>query len=451
MFRLKSSNIKNYMIVLIAIFMIVSVLTNIYFFRAIDNISIESNLYQEIKSSQDLIADILPPKIYIVESDLIVQQLVNEREPEKTKVLLEKMEATRKDYLNYYARWQDNIDDGRILDLLTSSNGFVTEFYQIYDDEFIPAVQKKDYQALQRIANTEMKPIFEKHRDMINQMSDILAASNQRIEHDAKAFADRSQIILLSVYIISLLIILAISFIIFKKVTDIEKNIIASQHETEMANERLETMVSGLKKFKHSYENTLASINGYVMRDDHAGLITYLDEIIVEKNKNEMVNYFKLDFIRNPAVTGLIISKMMYAEGQGIEFILKVRSEVDRINIQAGHLCEILGILLDNAIEAACESDDKKVYFKIEESEDAFIFEIKNSISAPPDRIKMFEKSWTTKGENRGFGLWIAKDIIEKYDNVLLNTTVDEKFVEQDLFVLKEAVSNDGTFFTDIL
>jgi len=450
-FKLHSSNIKNYMIVLIVIFIIASVLSNIYFFKVIDNISIESDLYQKIKASKDLKADILPPKLYIVESYLIVQQIVNEKDAEKTNMLLEKMAETREDYFNYYDRWQNDIDDETILNLLASSNAYVTQFYQIYDDTFLPAAQKKDYQAMQQIANSKMKPLFEEHREIINNMSDILETSNSNIESNAQAFANQSKIILFSVYILSLLMILAISFIVLKKVTDIEKNIITSQHETEMANERLETMVEGLKKFKHSYDNILASINGYVMRDDHAGLKSYLDEIIVEKNKNEVVNYFKLDFIQNPAITGLIISKMLYAEGLGVEFVLKVRSEVSQINIKTSHLCEILGILLDNAIEAALESDDKKVYFKIEESEEAFVFEIKNSIRITPDRIKMFEKGWTTKGENRGFGLWIAKEIMEKYDHVLLNSTIDANFVEQDLLVLKKAISDNNTLFTDIL
>lgn len=447
----QSNNIKNYMIVLIAIFMIASVLTNFYFFKVIDNISIESALYQKIKASKDLKADILPPKLYIVESYLIVQQIVNEKDDEKTKALLEKMTETREDYFNYYAHWQNKIDDERILKLLASSHAYVTQFYAIYDDKFTLAVQNKEYQAMQKIANSEMKPLFEKHRELINDMSGILETSNSSIESNAKEFADHSKIILFSVYIISLFIILVISLIVFKKVTNIEKNIIASQHETEMANERLETMVEGLKKFKHSYDNILASINGYVMREDHTGLKSYLDEIIVEKNKNEVVNFFKLDFIRNPAITGLIISKMMDAEGLGVAFALKVRSDVNEINMKTSHLCEVLGILLDNAIEAALESDDKKVDFKIEESEEAFVFEIKNSIRVTPDRIKMFEKGWTTKGENRGFGLWLAKEIVEKYDHVLLNSTVDTSFVEQDLLVLKETVSDKGTLFTDIL
>jgi len=147
----------------------------------------------------------------------------------------------------------------------------------------------------------------------------------------------------------------------------------------------------------------------------------------------------------------LIIAKMIYAEKFGIEFTLKVRSDVTDIKIKSSHLSEILGILLDNAIEAAADSEEKHVSFKIEETEEAFIFDIKNSLSAPPDQTKMFEEGWTTKGENRGFGLWMAKDIIAGYDNVLLNTTVDAHFVEQELLIFKNISLADNTIFTDVL
>jgi len=389
------------------------------------------------------------PSFILLNRILIVQQIANENDPDIINEQMEKMAETREEYFNYYEKWQDNINEEDMLKLIASSNAYVTNFYQIYYEEFVPAAESQNNQAMHNIAYKEMMPVFEKHRDIIYRISAILEESNYDIENNAQIYVNKSQVILLCVYTTSLLVILIISFVFFKKVSDIEEYNIATQHETKMANQRLEVMVEGLKKFKHSYENTLASIDGYVISNDNEGLKNYLNEIIAENNKNEMINYFKLNFIKNPAITGLIISKMIYAENIGVELILKVRSEVNNIKMKPSHLCEILGILLDNAIEAAGESDEKKVYFKIDESLEVVTFEIKNSTGVAPDRVKMFEKNWSTKGENRGYGLWIAKDIIGQYDNVILNTIADEKYVEQDLFVLKEVIPNDGTFFTD--
>ncbi len=449
--KFRSESIKKYMVVLIAVFIACSVLTELFFFAAINSISIESDLYQKIKSSSTLKADIFPPTLYIVEADLFVQQSMSEEDAQKREALLEKMSQTRLQYLTYYDYWKKNIHDQTLIKLLDDSNVYVTEFYKIYDEEFLPAFARGDSQTMREISDTKMAPVFEEHRELIDQMAVIIEDSKASTEKDAKAFADSATILLLVVYILSVLIIIAISMIILRKVTAIERDIVSSQHETEMANERLESIVEGLKKFKHSYDNTLASIEGFTIREDMQGLKLYLEEIIAEKSKNEAVNYFKLNFIDNPAITGLIISKMIYAEKLDVQFVLKVRTNAAGIAIKLSHLCEILGILLDNAIEAAAESEAKKVALKMEESEEAFAFEISNSTDDPPDQSKIWEKGWTTKSESHGYGLWMAKDILSKYDNVLLNTDVEEHSFSQELIVLKNTASVRETLFTDIL
>lgn len=449
--RHSSSNIKKYMIVLISIFIPASIIINIYFFKVIDNISIESDLYQQIKNSKDLKADILPPKLYIVESYLILEQIANEHNSEKVQLLLERMQENRTNYFEYYKRWQTNMNDPVVSELLQDSNSYVTQFYQIYDEKIVPALKENDYKTMTTIINSEVIPLFEQHREIIDNMSDILEANNYNTENHAKSAANRSKMILLSVCILFLLTMIDLCLIIFKKVINIERTMVHSQDETELANERLETMVDGLRKFKHNYDNILASINGYVIRNDQEGLRLYLDEIIEEKAKNEMVNFFKLNFIKNPAVTGLIISKMLYAEGHGVEFILKVHSEVSEIAMKTSHLCEILGVLLDNAIEAAEESEEKRIYFSIEETDESFVFEIKNTVGLKPNKIKMFERGYSTKGENRGAGLSILKEMIGKYEYVLLNSTIADDYVEQDLIILKQAIMDKSTRFTDVL
>jgi oligoribonuclease (3'-5' exoribonuclease) len=427
------------------------VLSNFFIYNDIQNISIESELYQRIRDGKDLKADMLPPKLYIVESYLLIQQIANETNPAAIETLMEEVEQTRRDYFSYYEYWQNNNQQEEILLLLDDSNEYVTAFYGSYDERFLPLLKEKDQLALQQLVNTEMKILFEQHRDVIVEISDIITASNLAIENEAKEFAREARLLLFSIYVISLFFILGMSFFIFKKVSTIEKKMLTSQQETQSANERLESIVEGLKQFKHSYDNTLASIDGYVISDDIPGLKTYMDEIIGEKNINEMKNYFKLNFIQNPAVAGLIIAKLIESEKLGVDLILKVRSEVSNINMKASHLCDLIGILLDNAMEAACDSAEKEVVLNIDETEDALVFEIKNSISSPPDRTKMFEKGWTTKGENRGFGLWMAKDIISKYDNVVLNSMIDDDSVVQELFVLKNAPDRKTTVFTDVL
>ena len=450
-FTFKPKSIKSYLIILIVIFILASVITAVFVLEMSDDISIESELYQSIDSSHKLIADMLPPKLYIVEPYLLIQQLSTETDHDQAVLLEEKIASTRADYYAYYKQWQTDTEDETVSALLLASHGYVDEFFRIYDQAFLPALAVGDYPLLQEIANNQMLPLFEEHRQIIIDASDYLENLNQQIEIEAKSYAHRLQIIIFCVYIISIFILLAVSIIVFKHIADTEKDIVSSQRETQLTNERLETMVEGLKKFKHSHDNILASINGYVLEDDMQGLSAYLNEIIVEKNKQETLNYFKLNFIKNPAVAGLILAKMLEAEKSQIEFALKVRSDIADIKIQSSDICEILGILLDNALEAGAASEDKQVRVKIEESDDAHTFTIINSFHQQPDPQKMFEEGWTTKGENHGFGLWRAKEIINKYDNVVLNTTINNTSLEAELIVFKSVDILEEPIFTDVL
>lgn len=443
---------KRNMVFLILIFLVSSVLTNLFFFRDIGKISIDSNLYQTIKVSKDLKADMLPPRLYIVESYLFIQQLASEQEASDQERLLQKVDDTRRAYSDSYRHWGDKVQDESLSVLIQSSNQFVESFYRTYDQLFLPALREGDYEKLSSLANADLKELFESHRALVDQMSLILEESSDKTERDASDFADRTRMLLLGIYVLSTILILIVSMILFRKATQVEANLITAKRETDSTNERLEAIVQGLKVYKHSFDNTIASIEGYVLRKDLLGLGSYLEEMVGEKNK-EMTNYIKLDFIRNPAVTGLVLSKMLYAERLNVTFTLKVRQEIEELPFPVNQLCELLGILLDNALEASLDSPDPKVSFLIGGSEEALHFEIVNSITTPPDQANMYEKGWSTKGENRGYGLFVVRDILSKEDHLLLNTSVEEGLFKQELIVLSQIAEPDdsGTLFTDVL
>jgi two-component system sensor histidine kinase AgrC len=48
----------------------------------------------------------------------------------------------------------------------------------------------------------------------------------------------------------------------------------------------------------------------------------------------------------------------------------------------------------------------------------------------------MFEKGFSTKGENRGVGLNNVKDILaNRYKNVILNTSIEDEMFKQELWI----------------
>jgi len=208
----------------------------------------------------------------------------------------------------------------------------------------------------------------------------------------------------------------------------------------------LESKIIEYKNFKHNYINVLATLNGYIEEDDMEALSEYFyKEISPERNKlssfeSPLIN---LDNIKGiPALKGLLTFKILSGINLGLNFRVEIYNKVDKVSMGTIELSKFLGILLDNAIEESLESKEKIVYLWLLSSEDSVTITIGNSFKNKPDLHKIFQQSYSTKGEGRGMGLnYIRKTIEEFHSNVLLNTLIEGNVFKQELHIRNEKKS----------
>ena len=96
----------------------------------------------------------------------------------------------------------------------------------------------------------------------------------------------------------------------------------------------------------------------------------------------------------------------------------------------------VLGILLDNAIQAAQECDEKIINLEIrkESKKNRQILLIENTYNNKDvDTEKIYEKNFSTKQGNSGLGLWEVRQILKKNKNLNLFTSKNDKFFSQQL------------------
>jgi len=129
------------------------------------------------------------------------------------------------------------------------------------------------------------------------------------------------------------------------------------------------------------------------------------------------------------------MAKYEYAKKMGVDFRVITEGEIDEVKMKISEFCEVLGILLDNAIEAAKDSVEKKVEVFMKREERALTFIVLNGINEKVDVTMIYEKGYSTKGEGRGLGLGIVNDIVSKYKNVILNTCADDSKFRQELII----------------
>ena len=115
---------------------------------------------------------------------------------------------------------------------------------------------------------------------------------------------------------------------------------------------------------------------------------------------------------------------------------INVFLDLNKLNMKIYEFTRILGILLDNAIEAAKDCDEKIINIEIrkETKKNRQILIIENTYSNKDvDTDKIFEKKYSTKLGNSGLGLWEVRQILKKSTNLNLFTTKNDTFFKQQL------------------
>lgn len=204
---------------------------------------------------------------------------------------------------------------------------------------------------------------------------------------------------------------------------------------------QIENMYSSLRAFKHDYSNIMLSMSGYIESDDMDGLKLYFDKEILplsHKITKNTAHLNQLMNIKTIELKSIISSKLLYAIELNINVYIEAANEIAHIPMDTLDLSRIIGIFLDNAIEATLETDNPAIRFAIIESDTEYVFIISNTFLEKGIPYATLAKPYvSTKGANRGIGLYNAHEIIKKYDHVFLDTQIQDLTFIQHLKISK--------------
>ena len=202
----------------------------------------------------------------------------------------------------------------------------------------------------------------------------------------------------------------------------------------KLCNKTILSMYDDTRAFKHDFHNILQAIGGYIMTNDIEGLKNYYTQI--SKDCITSNNFSKLnpELVNNPAIYNILADKYQMANTHNISVNLDVMLDLNKLNMNIYELTRILGILLDNAIEASKECNEKNIniFFKQDKQKQMLIIE--NTYNNKQISIdKIFEKDYTTKPHNTGLGLWEVKKILSRNTNLNLYTSKNHDYFSQQL------------------
>ncbi len=189
-------------------------------FNALNHLKVNGPIYKRIVQGKDLVADILPPPEYVLESYLVVFQMRDAGKDELTP-LMEKFKSLKNDYLTRHEYWIKDLEDGALKSsLVNDSYAPAIKFYDIVEGQYIPALLSGDKEKAIGLLENEIKSYYGEHRKMID---NVVAMSNDRVAADEKNAASQTILILIVlgfVLIGGILFIYVIGTIFMKPVID---------------------------------------------------------------------------------------------------------------------------------------------------------------------------------------------------------------------------------------
>lgn len=138
--------------------------------------------------------------------------------------------------------------------------------------------------------------------------------------------------------------------------------------------------------------------------------------------------------LQNPILIAHVYEKITEAQEAGLRIRMKLKYSLEKCEVDDIHMVEILGTLFDNAIQDMKETGQAQFLVFEVEKEDGIIIRVAN----PHKELRnmeirqMFERGYSTKGKNRGIGLYHVKQLVQKYKLQLL---VENRLIEQQNYI----------------
>ena len=248
-------------------------------------------------------------------------------------------------------------------------------------------------------------------------------------------YIDNLPLIITFLSFLSMLAYFAISIYSLTRVMKLASTTQKLQNAEEY-NKTLSILHDNVRGFKHDFDNIVTTIGGYVKTNDMEGLKKYYVQLEDDCQKVNNLYILNPKLINDPGVYSLLTTKYHEAEEKGIKVNMSLLLDLNELNMKIYEFTRVLGILLDNAIDASSECEEKlmNIIFRDDAKNHRQLIIVENTYKDKNvDTEKIFNKGFTGKENHTGLGLWEVRKILSKNKNLDLYTSKNEKYFSQQI------------------
>ena len=189
----------------------------------------------------------------------------------------------------------------------------------------------------------------------------------------------------------------------------------------------------------HETRNELLAIRSKVSDLGDETLCEYIDSILGDKKNINSAKYSRFKYLPTNGLKGFLYYKFSEAEEKGLDVKLNIAKQVENSFLKDLNtkdfkdLTRILGVYLDNAIEASILSEKKQLGIEIYKVKNDIEIIISNTYSNKVDKDKIGNERYSTKGLTRGHGLLLVKRILKNNNRLTSEAKITDTIYSQTI------------------
>lgn len=176
-----------------------------------------------------------------------------------------------------------------------------------------------------------------------------------------------------------------------------------------------EELIAKIQSRQHEFDNHLAVLKSQFFLCQSYEELKKMTEFYLNELNKDKIEYYNLLKLKNPILAGVLYTKFCKANELGICISYEISVDEIKFSISISKITEVISILLDNAIEKLMELEkqERQLIVFIEEQNELKI-EVWNRTEYIDYNVfkKFFQKGYSTKSKERGFGLYNLKNIV---------------------------------------
>lgn len=194
-------------------------------------------------------------------------------------------------------------------------------------------------------------------------------------------------------------------------------------------------------KKQHEFENQLIIIKSMV-QDDDKDTVSYIDGLLKDDEANKDIRWLsKLANIPLGGLKGLLYFKINEMVDKNINVNLEVSESLTKVSSWRTYtsnpqdISKIIGVYLDNAIEAASVAKTKEIEIQFYKEGKNIVLCLGNTYKGKIEESKLDSEGYSSKGNNRGYGLSLVKDLISKHPELEQKRVIMDQYFVQHLIM----------------